>query len=326
MAKKFLVPIDLNQNELQNARLQNLASAPGSPVAGQIWYNSTSGRVEFRGASVVVIPTARGDHTGTQPASTISDFDTQVRVSRLDQMAAPIGSVGMGSQKIISMLDGTAASDGATWGQVQNIVNGTDWKNSVRIASTADMTLSGLAAFDGITPVANDRILVKNQTTGTQNGIYLASAGAWTRTTDADGALELTTSTALMVEEGTIGANTQWRISTTGAITLGVTSIAWVQFGAGTAYTAGSGIGISGNVLSVDATIPRKYSVLIGNGSLTSITITHSLGTKDIVTSIREAATDAGVECDWVATSTTQATYIFSVAPAANQYRVTVIA
>lgn len=114
MAKKFLTAVDMTGNELQNARAQNLASAPGSPQPGWFWYNTTTGRIEFRGASATIDPTQRSTHQGTQLSSTISDFDAQVRSSRLDQMAAPTASVSAGSQKIINLATPTLASDACT--------------------------------------------------------------------------------------------------------------------------------------------------------------------------------------------------------------------
>ena len=93
MARKFLTAIDLAKNEIQNAVAQVLATDPSTPVPGQFYYNSTSGRVLFRNATAFLDYTARANHTGTQTAATISDFDTQVRTSRLDQLAAPTAAV-----------------------------------------------------------------------------------------------------------------------------------------------------------------------------------------------------------------------------------------
>lgn len=70
---------------------------------------------------------------------------------------------------------------------------------------------------------------------------------------------------------------------------------------------------------------PAKYSVLIGNGSSTAITVTHNLGTQDIIWSIREVSTNEFVDCDVVATSTTTATFTFATAPATNAYKVVIM-
>src|SRR4029077_13779844 len=88
--------------------------------------------------------------------------------TRLDQLAAPTAAVAHNNQKSTGLADGTAVTDGATWGQVQNLVNGLSWKQSVRLASTAQRALSGLTVIDGTTPLTGDRILLKNQTAGAE--------------------------------------------------------------------------------------------------------------------------------------------------------------
>lgn len=326
MAKKFATPVDLTQNELQNVRAQNLAGAPGSPVTGQFWYNTVSGRFEFRGASGNVDPTARANHSGTQLAATISDFDTQVRTNRLDQLAPPTADVSMNSRKLTSLATPTADSDAATKGYVDSAVNGTDWKQSVRVASTANIAaLSGLLTVDGVTLVANDRVLVKDQTTASANGIYLAASGAWTRALDADVNAEVTAGLSVMVTEGSTNADTQWRLTTNDAITVGSTSLVFAQIGAGSSYTNGTGINIAGNVINVDTSVvARKYATSIGDNSATSIAVTHSLGTLDVLVQVYEVSSGATVECDVVRSSTSQVTLGFAVAPTSNQYRVVV--
>lgn len=74
--------------------------------------------------------------------------------------------------------------------EVDTGIAGLSWKNSARVATTANITLSGLQTIDGYTTIAGDRVLVKNQTTATQNGMYIAAAGAWSRSTDADSSNE----------------------------------------------------------------------------------------------------------------------------------------
>lgn len=267
---------------------------------------------------------ARGNHTGTQLASTISDFDSQVRASRLDQMAAPTTALSMNSQRLSNLGAAVSATDAVTLQQLQDVQNGTDWKDSVRAGTTANITLSGAQTIDGVSVIAGDRVLVKNQSTASQNGIYVCAAGAWSRSSDATNG-KLSSLTSVMVEEGTAQAGTQWRISTTGAITVGSTSITWTQFGASTTYSAGTGLSLGGTVFTIDTSVVvRKAAGTIGDNSATSIAVTHNLGTKDITVSVRDASTDAAVECDWTATSTSTATFSFAVAPATNSLRVTI--
>lgn len=324
MAKKILVSYDFGKNEIQNAVAQVLASAPGSPVAGQFYYDSTDGRWKYRNASAWIDPSARGDHTGTQLASTISDFNTAVRTNRLDQMATPTAAVAMGSQRLTGLADPTSAQDAATKTYVDGLVNGLDWKASVRAATTANITLSGAQTIDGVSVVAGERVLVKDQSTPTQNGLYLCASGAWTRTVDADGAGELTPRTTVAVEEGTVSAGFKYTVTNTGAITIGVTNITWaVTDQGGVTYTEGNGIDISGSVISVDPAVTvRKYASNVG--SSTSVVITHSLNTLDVIVQVYEISTGATVECDVVRNSTSQVTLGFAVAPTADTLRVVV--
>lgn len=173
---------------------------------------------------------ARATHTGTQLASTISDFDAQVQANRLDQLAAPNTSVSAGNQKITNLADPVSTSDAVTKGYADALLQGLSPKQSVRAATTANITLSGAQTIDGVAVIAGDRVLVKNQSTGSQNGIYLAASGAWSRAVDADTAAEIKQAFAF-AEEGTTNADTGWVMTTNAPITLGSTALTFVQFG-----------------------------------------------------------------------------------------------
>jgi len=325
MSRKFLTPIDLAKNEIQNAVLQVLGADPSAPVQGQMYFNSSSNRPLFRTTTAWVDLTDRATHSGTQLAATISNFDTQVRTNRLDQMSAPTAAVAMGSQRITGLADPTAAQDAATKAYVDSAVNGTDWKQSVRSASTVNIaTLSGLLTVDGITVQAGDRVLVKDQTTQSANGIYVAAAGAWTRSTDADANAEVTAGLSVMVTEGSTQADTQWRLTTNDAIVVGTTALVFAQIGAGSSYTQGTGIVIAGNVIGIDtAVVARKFAGTLST-SATSIAVTHSLNTLDVQVQVYEVATGDTVECDVSRNSVNQVTLGFAVAPTANSLRVVV--
>ena len=323
MTKKILVHYDFSQNEIQNAKIQNLAADPSTPVAGQVWYNTTSGKLIYRGATANIDPTARVNHTGTQTTSTISDFSASVQAIRLDQHAAPTAAVAMNNQRLTGLAEPTAAQDAATKNYVDAAVNGTDWKQSVRAATTANITLSGLQTVDGISIAAGERVLVKNQTNGAENGLYNAASGAWTRTTDADASVEVTAGLSVMVEEGTTQADSQWRLTTDGAITLGTTALTFAQIGAGTTYTQGTGITITGNAVAIDTgVVVRKFAATVGG--TTSIAVTHGLNTTDVQVQAYLLATGELVECDIVRTNANTVTLGFAVAPAASSIRVSV--
>jgi hypothetical protein len=181
----------------------------------------------------------------------------------------PTAAVSLNSQKITNLLDPTAAQDAATKAYVDSVAQGLDVKASVVAATTANITLSGAQTIDGIAVIAGDRVLVKAQTAPAENGIYVASATAWARSTDADTWNELIAA-FVFVEKGTTNADTGWVCTVDAGGTLGVTAVTWSQFsGAGT-YAAGSGLTLTGNTFSVNTnttngtTITSNAVVLAG--------------------------------------------------------------
>ncbi len=187
----------------------------------------------------------------------ISDFDAGVRTNRLDQMAAPTGAVSLNSQKITGLADPTADADAANKGYVDGVAQGLDVKDSVVATTTANGTLSTAFAngqsIDGVTLQTGDRILIKNQSTASQNGIYNVNAsGAPSRATDmatggnAAGAF-------VFVEQGTVNAENGFVCtSDTGSAVVGTNNLTFAQFSGAGQIIAGDGLDKSGNTLSVD--------------------------------------------------------------------------
>ena len=187
----------------------------------------------------------------------ISDFDTGVRTNRLDQMAAPTGAVSLNSQKITGLADPTADADAANKGYVDGVAQGLDVKDSVKATTTANGTLASAFAngqtIDGITLATNDRILIKDQSTQTENGIYKVNAsGAPTRVDDlatgADAA-----GAFVFVEQGTVNAENGFVCtSNKGSAVVGTNNLVFSQFSGAGQITAGNGLEKSGNTLSAD--------------------------------------------------------------------------
>jgi hypothetical protein len=230
-------------------------------------------------------PLARANHTGTQTASTISDFDTQVRTSRLDQMAAPTASVSMNSQKITSLAAPEASTDAATKAYVDAVSEGLHIHPSCDAATSANVDISTeLEAgdvVDGVTLVAGNRVLVKSQTNAAQNGIYVVQAsGAALRASDFNEPLEVDGGDFVFVTGGTLYDNTGWVQTTTNVVTIGTDPIVFTQFsGAGT-YQAGTGLTLTGNVFSINTstTVDTSTAQTLTNKTLTSPVINTPSG------------------------------------------------
>jgi hypothetical protein len=167
------------------------------------------------------------------------------------------GAIAMGTNKITGLGTPTADTDAATKAYVDAARSGLDVKASVRAATTAGITLSGEQTIDGVSVVAGDRVLVKNQGTGSENGIYVASASGWSRADDANISAEVTAGMFTFVAEGTVNADSGWVLTTNDAITLGTTALAFAQFSGAGQITAGAGLTKNGNTLDAVGTADR---------------------------------------------------------------------
>lgn len=229
-----------------------------------------------------------------------------------------------GSYRLTNLANATSAQDAVTKAQLDGAIQGVTWKAPVRAATAGNITLSGEQTIDGVSVVAGDRVLVKNQSTAAQNGIYVAAAGSWTRSTDFDASAELS-GAGVFVSEGTANGNSQWFMTADAPLTLDTTALVWAQIGGGTSYTAGNGISISGGVIAIDTSVTaRKVAATIGDGSATTVSVAHNLNTQDITVSVRDASTHVGVLCDWTANGVNTVQLTFGTAPSVGQYRVTV--
>jgi phage-related tail fiber protein len=228
----------------------------------------SSGAPTFRALVAGDIPTLT--------ASKISDFATTAQGYRLDQFAAPTSDVAFNSRKLTSLADPTNAQDAATKAYVDAARSGLDVKASVRAATTANITLSGTQTIDGVALSAGDRVLVKNQSTASQNGIYVVAAGSWARSTDADSDAEVTPGLFTFVEEGTANSDSGWVLSTNSTITLGTTSLAFAQFSGAGQITAGDGLTKTGNQIDIVTASSTRIVVNADNIDLATTGVSAS--------------------------------------------------
>ena len=311
MAQKFLTNLDLNQNQLINATFEKLGTAP-SGFEGRTYYNTTTDTINvYTGSAWVSLPhtIVSGGGAGIAEALTVSESNGTIT---LTLAVADTDSAGLLPAAMWQMLtDATSDAtnsklvkrDGngnakvatptdsahiATKGYVDSARQGLDVKASVRVATTAAINLAtdldAGSVIDGVTLVAGDRVLVKNQSSASENGIYVAVAsGAGIRSSDANGTAdtgELTSGTFTFVEGGTVNFDSGFVISTDGTITVGSTGITWTQFSGAGSFEAGDGLSKSGTQVNVNVTANRTAitadaidiaSTHVGQSSITTL-------------------------------------------------------
>lgn len=166
--------------------------------------------------------------------------------------------------RIINVADPSIGTDGVNLQTLQNFLAGLSWKNDVRAATTTNGTLATAYAngqtIDGVVLATGNRILLKNQTTASENGIWIvASSGSPTRTTDADSTTELNNAT-VSVLDGTVNATLAFTQTTKNPV-IGTDPIVWATFAAGLTYTAGNGLQLSSGAFSILLDSPSGLSV-----------------------------------------------------------------
>lgn len=168
--------------------------------------------------------------------------------------------------------DPTVASNFATKQYVDNAVAGLTWKTPVLVATTANITLSGLQTIDGVSVTAGNRVLVKNQSSSSQNGIYIAASGAWSRSTDFDSItpIDEINGAAVFVTAGSTQSDTGWTETAT-VTAVGTDPITFVQFSAAGAYTAGAGLSLTGNTFNVGTASSSRIVVNVDDIDLATV-------------------------------------------------------
>jgi hypothetical protein len=216
---------------------------------------------------------------------------------------------------VLQVATPSADSHAASKGYVDSVSQGLHWKESVKVATTANITLSGTQTIDGIAISADQRVLVKNQSTGSQNGIYLCKAGAWERAADMNAAGEFSGS-AVFVQQGTVNGDTGYVCTNDGDVTVGTTAITFVQFTGAGQLTGGNGIDISGSTISIDldgsSLSAGASGVKIADGGVTNAMLAGSIANAKLLNS---SVSLGGVS---VALGASDATPAFNLSDATN--------
>ena len=207
-----------------------------------------------------------------------SDADKPVSTATQTALDAKLSLSG-GTMTGALTLSGAPSSDlhAATKAYVDNVSSGINFHQPVRVATTGNITLSGTQTIDGVAVVAGDRVLVKDQTNQTQNGIYVVASGSWTRATDADNTPsgELAGGDFSLVLEGTVNSGYGYVCSNTSAITIGTTNVTYAAFNAAKAVTAGSGLTES-TPGTLDIATGGVTSAMIADGTIVDADINAS--------------------------------------------------
>ena len=332
MAQKFLTNIDLNRNQLVNASFEVLGTDPSTDLFdGRMYFNSADGVIKIYDSTaaawrkvVAGIGGAAGVVSGGAQAYSLTIVESNGQITITPNLATSASAglmtaadfTKLGNATSEATADRLVIRDGngqakfsaptddnhaATKAYVDAARSGLDVKQSVRAATTTAVLLaSGLEngdTIDGVTLVTGDRVLVKNQSTASENGIYVVQvSGAAVRATDFDGAGEVSGGAFTFVEEGTVNADSGFVVSSNGPITVGTDAINWVQFSGAGSFVAGDGLTKNGTTINAVGTAGRisvsSDAIDIDSGYIGQNTIT-TLGT---IATGTWAATDVAIE------------------------------
>jgi hypothetical protein len=293
MPRRFATSIDLMGLALLNAAINPLSSDPvglGAGDAGRMWVNTAVPTVKYWNGTTAIDLLARANQTGTQLASTISNFTATVQAIQWSSMAAPAGAVNMSTQNFTNLATASANGQAVEYAQFNNAIAavqaGLDFKAppaTVVVTSNMSLTAPG-TTINGHTMVAGDTVLLTAQTTASQNGIYTwNSATSLTRRADSSTNTSIYSGTMISVgaadstNPDTVWMQTAVGTGTNGALILGTDSQTWIKPFTSSSYSAGNGINIAGSTISAkqgtgasqavnSAAIANNGIVVDGNG------------------------------------------------------------
>ena len=280
--------------------LAQFASTTSAQLVGIISDETGSGSLVFANTPTLVTPvlgvatgTSFNSITGlsstTPAAAGTAAVGTSTTTARADHVhstdtsRAPIASPTFTGT--VTVPTPTNSTDAVTKAYADAITQSLDIKDSVRVASTVNIAvasaLTNTSTIDGVVVATGDRVLLKNQTAGAENGIYVVVAsGAASRSTDANTSAKVTSGMYVFVSEGTVSADMGYVLTTNDTITLGTTALSFTQFSGAGQITAGTGLSKSGNTLSIDTAVTANLTTAqtLTNKTLTSPVINTPTG------------------------------------------------
>ena len=280
---KFVVDLNLVQNQILNGRFESLATDPTTGnFVGRLIYNTTEDVIKWydgsgwrktihsvassgsnsaaltiseSNGSVTVSPNlATGSDPGVMSAADKTKLDAATSSNTASTLvfrdaSGDFSANDITANRVTGLASPSADTDAANKAYVDAARSGLDVKQSVRAATTgSDISLSNsTTSVDGVTLADGDRILVKDQSTGSENGIYVVStSGNWARSSDADSSAEVTAGLFTFVAEGAVNADSGWVLTTNDTITLDTTALAFAKFSGAGQVIAGDGLSKSG--------------------------------------------------------------------------------
>ncbi|OJV40827.1 MAG: hypothetical protein BGO29_14760 [Bacteroidales bacterium 36-12] len=229
-------------------------------------------------------------------ASKISDFNTTARDAArglaLHEFTAPSADVGWNSKKITNLGSPSLGTDAANKDYVDSARAGLQIKDPVKVATTANITLSGTQTIDGVAVAAGDRVLVKNQTTASANGIYVVATGAWARASDALNDM-VKGGMAVWVNQGTTNGDSRYVLTTDDPITVGTTALTFTKDFQASDIVAGTGLTKSGN--NISAQLPTKTEAEGGADNTKLMTPLRTKEAIDALSPVKSVAGKTGV-------------------------------
>lgn len=279
MATRFVTNLDLVRNQIINGRFEMVSIDPSSDnFDGRLIYNTTEDTIKVYDEDSATWRKMLHGIVSTTTALSASESSGSVSLSIADVVSNGASGLMTGADKK-KLDDATAADslstlvirdgsgrfqvatpvadlDAANKGYVDSARAGLDVKASVKVATTGPITLSTAlvdgGVIDGYTLAYGDRVLVKDQDTASENGIYVISTLGVTRATDADSSDEVTPGMFTFVEQGTLNADSGWVLITDGAITVGTTGLEFSLFSVAGNILAGAGLSKTGDTLDVN--------------------------------------------------------------------------